>query len=123
MFQDEGPTSLPFCLISQSKPSKGLSDGNFLGDANAMENSGQILFLQDPFLMKRVNDTAFLVFSKEDAIISVTCKLDTELLKMNRMMTVDINLGCTAFANLMLACIFRKKIAKLENLRIGLLKK
>ena len=64
-----------------------------------MENSCQIRFLRDKFLMRRVNDTAFLVFSKEETLILVTCNLNTELLKVNGMMTVDIKPGCTAFIN------------------------
>ena len=64
-----------------------------------MEMSCQIRFLQDKFLMRRVNDTAFLVFATSEVVISITCHLDTQLLKVNNMFIVDIAPGCMAFAN------------------------
>ena len=66
-------------LASQSRPRDCLKT-IFLGDAMPMENSCQIEFLQDTFLMRRVNDTALLVFSKEETVILVTYNLDIELL-------------------------------------------
>ena len=64
-----------------------------------MKMSCQIRFLQDTFLMRRVNDTAFLVFAASEVTISITCHLNTQLLKVTSMNIVDISPGCTAFAN------------------------
>ena len=85
-------------LASQSQP-KDCLKAIFLGDAKTMEMSCQIRFLQDQFIMRRVNDTAFLVYASSEVVISITCKLNTQLLKVNNMLIVDINPGCTAFAN------------------------
>ena len=49
--------------------------------------------------MRRVNDTAFLVYATSEVVISITCHSDTQLLKVNNMFIVDIAPGCTAFAN------------------------
>ena len=64
----------------------------------AMENSCSIRFLSDAFMMRRINDTAFLVFARRSTSVSVTCKMDTVLLDVLGMKTVNIKPGCTAFA-------------------------
>ena len=48
--------------------------------------------------MKRINDTAFLVFSRDQSSVSVTCQLDTVLVDVKGMKTVNVKPGCTAFA-------------------------
>ena len=85
-------------LASQSGP-KDCLKAIFLGDAKTMEMSCQIRFLQDKFVMRRVNDTAFLVYATSEVVISITCHSDTQLLKVNNMFIVDVAPGCTAFAN------------------------
>ena len=68
-------------MASQSEP-RGCLEAIFLGDSRAMERSCLIKFLSDAFMMKRVNDTAFLVFSREQSSVSVTCRLDTVLVNV-----------------------------------------
>ena len=49
-------------------------------------------------MMKRINDTAFLVFSREQSLVSVTCQLDTVLVNVQGMKSMNVKPGCTAFA-------------------------
>ena len=84
-------------MASQSEPRDCLK-AIFLGDARAMEKSCLIKFLSDAFVMKRINDTAFLVFSRDQSSLSVTCQLDTVLVDVKGMKTVNVKPGCTAFA-------------------------
>ena len=51
-------------------------------------------------MMRRINDTAFLVFAWESTSVSVTCKMDTVLLDVSGMNTVHVKPGCTAFAGI-----------------------
>ena len=81
-------------LASQSGP-KDCLKAIFLGDSKSMKMSCQIRFLQDKFLMRRVNDAAFLVFATSEVTISITCHLDTRLLKASNMNIVNISPGCT----------------------------
>ena len=98
MFQDGDTIFVPFVsMASQSEPRDCLK-AIFLGDAHAMEKSCLIKFLSDAFVMKRINDSAFLVFSREQSSVSVTCQLDTVLVNVEGMKTVNVKPGCTAFA-------------------------
>ena len=70
----------PFVSMATQSQLRGCLKAIFLGDAVAMENSCSIRFLSDAFMMRRINDTAFLVFARQSTSVSVTCKMDTVLL-------------------------------------------
>jgi len=88
----------PFVSMATQSQPRGCLKAIFLGDANAMERACSIRFLSDSFMMRRINDTAFLVFARESTSVSVTCKMNTVLLDIYGMKTVNIRPGCTAFA-------------------------
>ena len=89
---------MPFVSMATQSQLRGYLKAIFLGDAMAMEKSCSIRFLGDAFMMRRINDTAFLVFARQSTSVSVTCKMDTVLLDVSGMKTVNIKPGCTAFA-------------------------
>ena len=62
-----------------------------------MEKSCLIKFLSGSFLSDSFN-TVFLVFSREQSSVSVTCRLDTVLVNVKGMKTVNVKPSCTAFA-------------------------
>ena len=69
----------------------------FMGEAKAMEQACQVQFLRSEFMVTRVNDTAFQMYSKGLRSVSVTCGGVTERACLTGMKIVDINPGCTAF--------------------------
>jgi len=46
--------------------------------------------------MHRINDTAFLLYSPEEVAVSVTCRSQTEILKLSGLKSVNLLGGCRA---------------------------
>ena len=99
MYKNGGSVPLPIRISCKPEWTERLPESYLLRRCQVHEDVLSIRFLQDKFLMRRVNDTAFLVFATSEVTISITCHLDTRLLKVSSMYIVDISPGCTAFAN------------------------
>ena len=83
-------------LTSQGGPG-GCLKSIFMGEAEIMERACQVEFLKSDFMVTRVNDTAFQMFSRGLRSVSVTCDGVTERARLEGMKIVDVEPGCIAF--------------------------